>query len=386
MSDAGHGLTAQAAFSRPPDGINAVAEADVRLQDVTKRFDNVTAVDRVTLDVYRGEFLSVIGPSGCGKTTTMRLIAGLEQPDAGQILVRGQHMEGVPPYERNVGLVFQSFALFPHLSVIENVEFGLRMRGEAAAQREKKAQRALETVGMGLLAQRKIEQLSGGQKQRVALARALVVEPALILLDEPLGSLDAKLRIEMQSELKSLQRQMGVTFIHVSHNQGEALVMADRIAVMNDGRFEQVGTPQVIYKEPQTRFVAEFVGRNNIFSGRVVSAVDGTARVETRHGTFVVAAPDRSITAGKDVTFVVRADLMRPVMSGAAPPENAISGVIKGLEYAGSVILLVLDLGGSEELKVEQHESFTTGEVAPRHGANLTVSWTAAGAFLLPTA
>jgi spermidine/putrescine transport system ATP-binding protein len=386
MSDAGHDLTAQPAPSRPPDRINAVAEADVRLQDVTKRFDTVTAVDRVTLDVYRGEFLSVIGPSGCGKTTTMRLIAGLEQPDAGQILVRGQHMEGVPPYERNVGLVFQSFALFPHLSVIENVEFGLRMRGEAPAQREKKAQRALETVGMGLLAQRKIEQLSGGQKQRVALARALVVEPALILLDEPLGSLDAKLRIEMQSELKSLQRQMGVTFIHVSHNQGEALVMADRIAVMNDGHLEQVGTPQVIYKEPQTRFVAEFVGRNNIFSGRVADASNGTARVETRHGTFVVGAPDRPISVGQDVTFVVRADLMRPVVSGPATPENSISGVIKGLEYAGSVILLVLDLGEGEELKVEQHESFTTGEVAPRHGANLTVSWTAAAAFLLPTA
>jgi ABC-type Fe3+/spermidine/putrescine transport system ATPase subunit len=212
------------------------------------------------------------------------------------------------------------------------------------------------------------------------------VEPALILLDEPLGSLDAQLRIEMQSELKSLQRQMGVTFIHVSHNQGEALVMADRIAVMNDGRFEQVGAPQVIYKEPQTRFVAKFVGRNNIFSGRVADASSGTVRVETRHGTFVLGTPDRSITAGRDVTFVVRADLMRPVMSGAATAENTISGVIKGLEYAGSVILLVLDLGEGEELKVEQHESFTTGEVTPRHGASLTVSWTPADAFLLPTA
>jgi ABC-type Fe3+/spermidine/putrescine transport system ATPase subunit len=362
-----------------------VAEADVRLQGVTKRFDDVTAVDEVTLDVYRGEFLSVIGPSGCGKTTTMRLIAGLEQPDTGQILIRGQHMEGVPPYERNVGLVFQSFALFPHLSVIENVEFGLRMRGEASAQREKKALKALETVGMGPLARRQIGQLSGGQKQRVALARALVVEPALILLDEPLGSLDAKLRIEMQSELKSLQRQMGVTFIHVSHNQGEALVMADRIAVMNEGRVEQVGTPQVIYKEPRTRFVAEFVGRNNIFRGRVADAVNGTFHVETRHGTFVVAAPDRSITAGQDVTFVVRADLTRPVVSGAAT-ENTISGVIKGFEFAGSVVLVVLDLGEGEELKVEQHESFTTGEAAPRHGASLTVGWTTADAFPLPTA
>lgn len=361
-------------------------EADVRLEEVTKRFDHVTAVDEVTLDVFRGEFLSVIGPSGCGKTTTMRLIAGLDQPDAGQILVRGQHMEGVPPYERNVGLVFQSFALFPHLSVIENVEFGLRMRGEASSQREKKALKGLEAVGMGPLARRKIGQLSGGQKQRVALARALVVEPALILLDEPLGSLDAQLRIEMQSELKSLQRQMGVTFIHVSHNQGEALVMADRIAVMNEGRLEQVGTPQVIYKEPQTRFVAEFVGRNNIINGRVTDAVDDTVRVETRHGTFVVDAPNRSIGAGQEVTFVVRADLMRPVMSGAVTTENTISGVIKGLEFAGSVVLVVLDLGAGEELKVEQHESFTTGEAAPRHGAGLTVAWRAADAFLLPTA
>ena len=184
-----------------------MAESDVQLREVTKRFGNVTAVDAVDLEVYSGEFLSVIGPSGCGKTTTMRLIAGLDQPESGQIVVRGQHMEGVPPYRRNIGLVFQSFALFPHLTVIGNVEFGLRMRGEPAAGREKKALKGLRAVGMEDLAKRRIDQLSGGQKQRVALARALVVEPALILLDEPLGSLDARLRIEMQSELKSLQRQ-----------------------------------------------------------------------------------------------------------------------------------------------------------------------------------
>src|SRR5262252_9124689 len=253
-------------------------EADVQLIGVTKRFGDVTAVDQVDLEVSSGEFLSVIGPSGCGKTTTMRLIAGLDQPDAGQILIRGRHMEGVPPYQRNVGLVFQSFALFPHLNVAENVEFGLRMRDEARQARADKALKALRAVGLEALAKRRIEQLSGGQKQRVALARALVVEPALILLDEPLGSLDAKLRIEMQSELKSLQRQMGITFIHVSHNQSEALVMADRIAVMNEGRFEQIGAPQAIYQQPQTRFVAEFVGRNNIFEGQVIQARNGTVR------------------------------------------------------------------------------------------------------------
>jgi ABC-type Fe3+/spermidine/putrescine transport system ATPase subunit len=219
----------------------------------------------------------------------------------------------------------------------------------------------------------------------VALARALVVEPALILLDEPLGSLDAKLRIEMQSELKSLQRQMGITFIHVSHNQGEALVMADRIAVMNAGRFEQIGAPQAIYKEPQTRFVAEFVGRNNIFEGEVADATNGAIRVATRHGAFAVNARDRAVAAGQRVTFVVRADLMHATPPTGARPENTISGVIKGLEYAGSVVLLVLDLGEGAELKVEQHESLSQGEAAPRHGARLTVSWSAADAYLLPT-
>ena len=265
-------------------------EADVQLIGVTKRFGSVTAVNDIDLEVYRGEFLSLIGPSGCGKTTTMRLVAGLDQPDAGQILIRGRRTDGVPPYQRNVGLVFQSFALFPHLNVLENVAFGLRMRKEPAQRRKEKSLKALRAVGMESLAQRGIEQLSGGQKQRVALARALVVEPALILLDEPLGSLDAKLRIEMQSELKSLQRQMGITFIHVSHNQGEALAMADRIAVMNEGRFEQISLPQTIYRQPQTRFVAEFVGRNNLFEGEIIEARNGAVRVQTSHGAFAAAA------------------------------------------------------------------------------------------------
>ena len=247
-------------------------EADVQLIGVTKRFGSVTAVNSIDLEVYRGEFLSVIGPSGCGKTTTMRLVAGLDQPDAGQILIRGA------PNGRRAAVSTQRR---PRLSIVCPVP-APQCAGErrlrpahaqgAAERRREKSLKALRAVGMESLAQRSIEQLSGGQKQRVALARALVVEPALILLDEPLGSLDAKLRIEMQSELKSLQRQMGITFIHVSHNQGEALVMADRIAVMNEGRFEQISLPQTIYRQPQTRFVAEFVGRNNLFEGEIVEA------------------------------------------------------------------------------------------------------------------
>ena len=217
--------------------------------------------------------------------------------------------------------------------------------------------------GHGGAEKRSIEQLSGGQRQRVALARALVVEPALILLDEPLGSLDAKLRIEMQSELKSLQQQMGITFIHVSHNQGEALVMADRIAVMNEGRFEQIDPPQVIYNEPKTRFVAEFVGRNNLFDGKVTSVRDGLVQVETTHGSFAVGAAGRSLTPGQSAAIVVRADLMRTATAGSPAAENTISGVIKGLEYAGSVIHVVLDLGDGEELKIEQRDSSEPGQI-----------------------
>ena len=214
-----------------------------------------------------------------------------------------------------------------------------------------------------------------------------MVEPALILLDEPLGSLDARLRIEMQgSELKSLQRQMGITFIHVSHNQGEALVMADRIAVMNEGRFEQIDTPQTIYNQPKSRFVAEFVGRNNLFDGRVREITDGKVQVETPQASFAIDQQGADIAVGQDVTLVVRADLMRSRRGDEAIGENSMTGIIKGLEYAGSVILLVLDLGDGQELKVEQHESLSQGQSAPRHGDSLTVSWSSADGHLLPTA
>ncbi len=362
-----------------------MADKDVEIVGASKRFGSVLAVDNVSLDVYRGEFLSVIGPSGCGKTTTMRLIAGLDQPDTGQVIIRGAHMEGVPPYKRNVGMVFQSFALFPHLNVLDNVQFGLKMRNVAEAERLAKAQRALKAVGLEGYDKRRIDQLSGGQKQRVALARALVVEPALILLDEPLGALDARLRIEMQSELKSLQRQMGITFIHVSHNQGEALVMADRIAVMNLGRFEQIDTPQAVYQRPATRFVADFVGRNNIMEGVVKSANGDLASIDSVHGLLSARTGGRQLAAGQRVSMVVRADLVKPVAVSAAPPENKITGVIKGLEYAGSVILIVLDLGGGKELKLEQHESLTRGDGAPRHGDSLTATWAPDDVYFLPT-
>ena len=288
----------------------------------------------------------------------MRLVAGLDQPDAGQILIRGRRIDGVPPINATSASYSNRLPCSRTSMCWRTLLRPAHAQGAAGAPPEKSL-KALRAVGMESLAKRSIEQLSGGQKQRVALARALVVEPARILLDEPLGSLDAKLRIEMQSELKSLQRQMGITFIHVSHNQGEALVMADRIAVMNEGRPEQISLPQTIYRQPQTRFVAEFVGRNNLFEGEIVEARDGTVRVKTPHGAFAAAA-DGEAKVGQRATFVVRADLTRPVpAANANGAENTISGVIKGMEYAGSVVLIILDLGGGRELKVEQHESLS---------------------------
>jgi spermidine/putrescine transport system ATP-binding protein len=354
---------------------------DVELRNATKRFGDVVAVDDVNLAVKTGEFVSIIGPSGCGKTTTMRMIAGLDQPDAGEVIIRGQPMQGVPPYERNVALVFQSFALFPHLDALGNVEFGLRMRGVDKKTRRERARRALRTVGLEGFEQRRVGQLSGGQRQRVALARALVVEPALILLDEPLGSLDARLRIEMQSELKSLQQQLGITFIHVSHNQGEALAMADRIVVMNEGRFEQVDTPAAIYGTPRTRFVAEFVGTNNIFNGLVISRDDGTATVQTPAGDLIVAA--NGDARGRDhLSFVVRADRLR-WLDDNARADNELEAVVRAIEYTGSLSTISLSLPTGGLVKMEQHESLLRHRT-PRHGDMLRVGWDAGDSFVLP--
>jgi spermidine/putrescine transport system ATP-binding protein len=352
---------------------------DIRLEHVSKRFGDVLAVDDVNLAVRSGEFVSIIGPSGCGKTTTMRLIAGLDQPDAGVIEIRGRRMEGVPPYERNVGLVFQSFALFPHLDVLGNVEFGLRMRRVDKATRRERAMRALRVVGLEGFEHRRVGQLSGGQRQRVGLARALVVEPALILLDEPLGSLDARLRIDMQSELKALQQQLGITFIHVSHNQGEALAMADRICVMNAGGFDQIGTPYEIYGAPRTRFVAQFVGTNNIFEGEA-TASEGQVRVRTPDGELRIDA--NGAARRGHLTFVIRADLVR-WLNESQQADNELEAVVRAIEYTGSLSTVSLTLPSGGLVKMEQHESLLRHRT-PRHGETLRIGWDARDAYVLP--
>ena len=236
----------------------------VRFDRVTRRFGTVVAVNDVTMSVGAGEFFSMLGPSGSGKTTCLRLIAGFEQPDAGHIEIFGDAVEGVPPYRRAVNTVFQDYALFPHMSVLDNVAYGLMVRGVAKAARQAAARDMLALVALGGLQNRRPAELSGGQRQRVALARALVVKPKVLLLDEPLGALDLKLREQMQVELKALQREVGISFVYVTHDQGEALSMSDRVAVFNDGRIVQVGTPRDVYETPRTRFVADFVGGSNI--------------------------------------------------------------------------------------------------------------------------
>jgi putative spermidine/putrescine transport system ATP-binding protein len=250
----------------------------VRLVNCCRHFGSIRAVDGVTFDIVEGEFFAMLGPSGSGKTTCLRLIAGFEQPDEGHIEIFGETAEGVPPYRRNVNTVFQDYALFPHMTVGENVAYGLRIKGVPRADREAKARGALAMVKLARYEDRRPAQLSGGQRQRVALARALVNGPKVLLLDEPLGALDLKLREQMQEELKTLQRELGITFVFVTHDQGEALSMADRVAVFNDGKIVQVGVPDDVYERPQSRFVADFVGSSNVLSPEFASRHGGAAK------------------------------------------------------------------------------------------------------------
>ncbi len=266
----------------PPAAPEASAEYDIRLIGLTKRFDDVVAVDAISLDIDRGHFFALLGPSGCGKTTTLRMIGGFEEPTEGRIELGGVDVAPLPPYKRDVNTVFQSYALFPHLSIFENVAFGLRRRGVKGGDLRQRVIESLELVGLAGLEKRKPRQLSGGQQQRIALARALVNRPRVLLLDEPLGALDLKLRKEMQLELKRIQHEVGITFVHVTHDQEEAMTMADRIVIMNGGHIEQLGAPSELYEHPRTAFVAGFLGVSNLLEGTI--AGDGQRQAGRRHG------------------------------------------------------------------------------------------------------
>jgi len=297
---------------------------EVGLYDVTKRFCTTVAVDDVTITVGRGEFFSMLGPSGCGKTTSLRMIAGFEEPDSGRGELTGHDIVGVAPYKRNVNTVFQSYALFPHLTVADNVAFGLRRKKVSRSEIRDRVKRNLELVQLRGYDERRPSQLSGGQQQRVALARALVNEPAVLLLDEPLGALDLKLRKQMQLELMRIQREVGVTFVYVTHDQEEALVMSDRLAVMSQGRVEQIGHPEDIYERPATRFVAGFIGTSNIVEAPVAGRVGDLLQIEAAPGDrlFVRAPAGRSISPGDMLAFTVRQEKLRIVAEANRLPTS----------------------------------------------------------------
>ena len=316
---------AGASASQPPGP--AEGPPDVELLDVTKRFGSVTAVDRMTLRIPRSSFTSLLGPSGCGKTTTLRMIAGFEQPSEGEILLTGRPIAGVPPYQRNVNTVFQHYALFPHMDVAQNVGYGLRQRKVPRQEERRRASEALELVRLSGYERRRTWELSGGQQQRVALARALVNHPSVLLLDEPLGALDLKLRKEMQLELKALQQEVGITFVYVTHDQEEALTMSDVIVVMRDGLIQQMGNPTELYEQPVNKFVANFIGTSNPLQGRVVEfdAATRRARVETDSGLTLngtVTDPAAAPATGTGVTVAVRPERLRVEPAGTDPASN----------------------------------------------------------------
>jgi spermidine/putrescine transport system ATP-binding protein len=338
-----------------------MAEPLVQFRAVHKAFGTYVAVKSLDLDIYRGEFLALMGPSGCGKTTTLRMLAGLEQPTSGTITVDGKVMNDVPPHHRDTPLVWQSLALFPFLSVVENVEFGLRMRRIGAKERRDRAMMWLDRMQLKGFEARRIDQLSGGQRQRVALARSLVTEPQMLLLDEPLSALDAHLVIRMQGVLTRLQKELGITFVYVTHSQSEAFAMADRVVIMGHGEIEQIGRPQEIFRGPKSRFVAEFVGRNNILAGPVQAGV-----MQSPQGPVPVAAPD-----GK-AEIVVAAD--RVTVSRDRPAGAAIRAAFLSEEFAGTGVICYFETPDGAEWKAQVNET-QLSELQAESGQEFWLSW-----------
>ncbi len=323
----------------------------VRLSGIRRTFGDVVAIENLDLDIAEGEFFTMLGPSGSGKTTTLRVIAGFEQPDEGHVELEGVDVTRVPPSERDVNTVFQDYALFPHMSVQENVEYGLRVKGVSRRERRIKAQEVLERVRLPNVASRRPVQLSGGQRQRVALARAIVNSPSVLLLDEPLGALDLKLRQEMQVFLKALQRDLGITFIYVTHDQEEALTMSDRLAVFNEGRIEQIGTPADVYEHPQTEFVAGFVGVSNVFE---------------RDGRRITIRPEKIHMSDGD--------------GGPGEP-----GVVREVVYVGSVTRYLVDLdAGGELVVVRQNLETSSQDVLEARGKRVRLEWKPEHTYALP--
>jgi spermidine/putrescine transport system ATP-binding protein len=361
-------------------------EVDVRLVDVVKKFGDVFAVDHINLEVRDGEFFSLLGPSGCGKTTTLRMIGGFEEPTSGLIELQGQDVTWLPPFKRNVNTVFQNYALFPHLTIFENVAFGLRRKGMKGPEIKRRVTDMLQLVELPGYENRKPTQISGGQAQRVALARALINRPAVLLLDEPLGALDLKLRKQMQVELKRIQQEVGITFIYVTHDQEEAMTMSDRIAVMNMGRYEQLGDPEVLYERPTTRFVAGFLGISNLLPATVLGQ-DGEYVSASLADTTQIRVPRGLVNGHATIRVGVRPEKIRLLDPAAESPagHNRLNGIVRDASYLGVSTQYQIEARSGILTVYEQNvERATRAELWTR-GDHVQLTWSPDHSFVVPS-
>ena len=351
------------------------------LTSVTKRFGDTVAVDNVSLQIEGGEFFSLLGPSGCGKTTTLRIVGGFEYPTTGEVSINGKLMAETPPYRRPVNTVFQNYALFPHKTVAQNIAFGLQMKKATKAEISDAVEHALDLIQLPGYGDRKPSELSGGERQRVALARALINEPTILLLDEPLSALDLKLRKQMQSELKALQRKVGITFVYVTHDQGEALALSDRIAVMNDGKVLQVGTPSEIYDLPQSRFVADFIGTSNFLEGTLISPNEIT--LATEPPLKVVSTLNSDMSMDTLVTVAIRPERINLRMTPTSDVTNCLRGVIQDESYLGTTLQYTIQTRYPIPLIVYQQNTGTGNGDRFQRGDTVYLQWTPENAIVL---
>jgi len=374
--------------SQPTSSLS-LSTHDLELVNIVKHYGVLTVLDNINLSIKAGEFVAIMGPSGCGKTTLLQVIAGLKEVSSGQVLLQGNDITDLPVNKRNTPLVWQNFALFPHLNVRQNIAFGLMLVRHSKVEVQQRVQEMALMLNLESLLDRRISQLSGGQKQRVAIARALITKPNILLLDEPMSALDPHLRVRMQGELKRLQQALNISFFYVTHNQNEAFSMADKVVVMNQGRIEQIGSPSAIYNHPATHFVAEFVGNNNLFDGEVAEVNGQRVQIRCVQGMIQALRGDRTYRVGERVTAVVPADRMMfrtgSEATGATSdtlPENCIQATLRGKEFIGSQVIYLLETATGQEIKLIQQQSLDDSLSIPVN-YDLQLSWRIENTILL---